>query len=213
MLSYKNNLHVSDNRKGSSELFVHHKSKDSQLCSTSVVKLNSTLRKLGLLIEGVPSEVKSLVTEVTRELSSGDVLHDEKLKESYEGNELEKSSLGDSSNSSPSIGDGVEGGSRVVNVSGKVDTSTGDDVSEESKLTDTSVLELNVTETVETVLVSIIKKSKRIEESKRRLNSELALESVEGSGGLGNLGRSESSCRGDEGCEDKLHFDCLSRVV
>lgn len=213
MLSYKNNLHVSDNRKGSSELFVHHKSKDSHLCSTSVVELDSTLGKLGLLIEGVPSEVKSLVTEVTRELSSGDVLHDEKLKESYEGNELEKSSLGDSSNSSPSIGDGVEGGSGVVNVSGKVDTSTGDDVSEESKLTDTSVLELNVTETVETVLVSIIKKSKRIEESKRRLNSELTLESVEGSGGLGNLGRSESSSRGDEGCEDKLHFDCLSRVV
>jgi len=188
---------------------VNHESKDSQLCSTSVVKLDSTLGKLGLLIEGVPSEVKSLVTEVTRELSSGDVLHDEKLKESYEGNELEKSSLGDSTNSSPSIGDGVEGGSGVVNVSGKVDTSTGDDVSEESKLTDTSVLELNVTETVETVLVSIIKKSKRIEESKRRLNSDLTLESVEGSGGLSNLGRCESSSGGDEGCKDKLHFDLL----
>jgi len=71
------------------------------------------------------------------------------------------------------------------------------------------VLELNVTETVETVLVSIIKKSKRIEESKRRLNSELTLESVERSGGLSNLGRCESSSGGDEGCKDKLHCDLL----
>jgi hypothetical protein len=188
---------------------MHHKSKDSHLCSTSVVKLDSTLGKLGLLIEDIASEVKSLVTEVTGELSSSYVLHDSKLKESYEGNDLEKSSSGDSSNSSISIGDGVEGGSGVVNVSGKVDSSTGDDVSEESKLTDTSVLELNITETVETILVSIIKKSKRIEESKRRLNSELVLESVKGGGGLSYLGRSESSSRGNEGCKDKLRFDCL----
>jgi hypothetical protein len=73
------------------------------------------------------------------------------------------------------------------------------------------VLELNITEAVETLLVSIIKKSnKRIEESKRRLNSELTLESVEGSGGLNNLGRSEISSGGKKGCKDKLHFDCLS---
>jgi len=87
-----------------------------------------------------------------------------------------------------------------------VESSTGDDVSEESKLGDTSMLELNVTETVETVLVSIIKKSKGIEESKRSLNSELGLECVESSGGLSNLGRCESSSRCDEGSEDKFHF-------
>ena len=71
------------------------------------------------------------------------------------------------------------------------------------------MLELNITEAVETLLVSIIKKSKRIEESKRRLNSELTLESVEGSGGLNNLGRSEISSGGKKGCKDKLHFDLL----
>ena len=153
---------------------MNHKSKDSHLCSTSVVELDSTLGKLGLFIEVVPSEVKSSVTEVTGELSlSSNILHNSKLKESYKEDELGNSSSGDSSNSSISIGDGVEGGSGVVNVSGKVDSSTGDDVSEESKLTDTSVLELNVTETVETILVSIIKKSKRIEESERWLNSKL----------------------------------------
>jgi hypothetical protein len=202
------NLHLSYNRDGSSELLVNHKSKDSHHSSTSVVKLDSTLGKLGLLIEGIPSEVKSSVTEVSRELSlSGNILHDEKLKASNECDDLKKSSLGDSLNSSPAVRDGVEGISGVVNVSGKVNTSTVDDVSEESKLTNTSVLDLNITEAVETLLVSIIKKSKRIEESKRRLNSELSLESIESSGGLSNLGRCECSSRRKKGGEDKLHFD------
>jgi hypothetical protein len=187
---------------------VNHKSKDSHHSSTSVVKLNSTLGKLGLLIEGVPSEVKRSVTEVSGELSlSGNILHDEKLKDSNECDDLKKSSLGDCSNSSPAVGDGVEGVSGVVNVSGKVNTSTVDDVSEEGKLTDTSVLDLNITEAVETLLVSIIKKSKRVEESKRRLDSELSLECVKSSGGLSNLGRCECSSRGKEGGEDKLHLE------
>ena len=191
---------------------MNHESKNSHHSSTSLVELDSTLRKLGLLIEGVPSEVKSLVTEVTRELSSSNVLHYEELKESNESDNLEKSSLGDCSNSSPSVRDGVEGSSRVVNLSGKVDSSTGDDVSEESKLGDTSVLDLNVTEAVETILVSIIKKSKGIEESKRSLCSDLTLKGVEGSGGLCNLGRCESSSRCDKGGENKLHCDNLLSI-
>jgi hypothetical protein len=70
------------------------------------------------------------------------------------------------------------------------------------------VLELNVTETVETFLVSIIKKSKGIKESKGGLNSYLSLESVKGSGGLSNLIGCESSSRGKKGGEDKLHCVC-----
>ena len=68
---------------------------------------------------------------------------------------------------------------------------TGDDVSEERKLGNTSVLDLDVTKTVETVLVGIVKESERIEKSKWGLNSNLSLESSEGSGSLGYLGRSE----------------------
>jgi hypothetical protein len=212
--SWNDYLHLSNNRDGSSKLLMYHKSKDSHHCSTSVVQLNSTLGKLGLLIEGVPSEVKSSVTEVTRELSlSGNILHDEKLKASYECNDLKKSTLGDSLNSSPAVGDGVEGVSGVVNISGKVDTSTVDDVSEESKLANTSVLDLNITEAVETLLVSIIEKSKRIEESKRRLNSELSLECVKSGGGLSYLGRCKCSSRRKEGGEDKLHFDCCKLYI
>ena len=148
---------------------MYHKSKNSQHGGTSIVELDSTLGKLGLLIEGIPSEVKRSITEVTGEVTRlgtvGRVLHDSKLKSSNEGDNLEKSSLGEGSYSGPTIRDGVEGSSGSVNVSWKVNSGTGDDVSEESKLGDTSVLDLNITESVETLLIGIIKKSKRIEKS------------------------------------------------
>ena len=186
---------------------MNHKSKNSHHGGTAVVELDSTLGKLGLLIKVLPSEIKGSVTEVTWEFRfSGNILHDEKLKSSDEGNNLEKSSLGDGINSGPSVGDGAEGGSRLVNVSWKSDSVTGNNLSKEGKLGNTSVLDLNVTETVESLLVGIVKKSKRIEESKRRLNSKLSLEGIEGSGGLGNLGGSKGGGRGGKsGGDDKLH--------
>mmetsp|Transcript_12324 Transcript_12324/g.8628 ORF Transcript_12324/g.8628 Transcript_12324/m.8628 type:complete len:220 (-) Transcript_12324:26-685(-) len=207
---HPNALKLSNNWDGSSELLVNHKSKDSHHSSTAVVKLDSTLGKLGLLIEGVPSEVKSSVTEVTNEFSlAGNILHYSKLKSSNEGDDLEKTGLWDGTYSGPSVRDGVEGSSCGVDVTWKVDSGTGGDLSEESKLGDTSVLDLYVTEAVETLLVSIIKKSKRIEESKRRLGTKLGLEGVEGAGGLCDLGRSEGGSGGDEGGGNgKLHFEC-----
>merc|ERR1719203_1230014 len=57
---------------GDSQLLVHHKRKDSHLCGTALVQLNGTLLQLGLLIEGIPSEVEGVIAEVTDELSSGD---------------------------------------------------------------------------------------------------------------------------------------------
>ena len=107
--------------------------------------------------------------------------------------------MGDGINGGPSVGDGVEGGSRLVDISWKGDSVTCDNLSKEGKLSNTSMLDLNVTESVETLLVGIVKKSERIEESKRWLNSKLSLEGVEGSGSLGNLCRCESGGRGSKG--------------
>ena len=143
---------------------MNHKSKNSHHCSTAVVQLNSSLGKLGLLIEGVPSEIDELVTEVTWELSSSDVLHNEKLKESNESYDLKKSSLWDSVYCCPSVRDGVEGSSCSVNVSWEVDSSTSDDVSKECKLGDTSVLDLDVTEAVKTLLGGVVEEAERVEE-------------------------------------------------
>jgi hypothetical protein len=190
---------------------MYHKSKNSHHGGTSIVELDGTLGELGLLIKGVPAEVKGSVTEVTNELTLASyVLHDSKLKGSYEGYNLEKSSLWDGSYGGPAVRDGVEGGSGGVDVSWKVDSVTGHDLSEEGKLGDTSVLDLYVTKTVETFLVGIVKESKRIEESKWWLGSELRLEGAEGGGGLGNLGRCEGGGGGGKGGgNDKLHVDFL----
>merc|ERR1719253_1848836 len=153
--------------------------------------------------------------EVTNEFISGslNVLHDTKLKGANESNDLSKSSRGDgirSEESGSTVGEGVEGVTSVVDVSGKVDSVTGHDLAQESKLRDTAVLDLDVTETVETLLVGIIEHTKGIEESERSLGSELALECVEGSGGLAGLGRGEGgggSHKGGEGSE--FHHDWI----
>ena len=145
---------------------MNHKSKDSHHGGTAVVQLNSTLGGLGLLIEGVPAEVKSSVAEVTWEFSlAGNILHDEDLKEANEGNDLEKAGRRDgtgSSDGSPTVGEGVEGVSGVVDGTWKVDSVAGDDLAEEGKLGDTSVLDLNVTKAVEALLVGILEKSKGV---------------------------------------------------
>ena len=196
------------------ELLVDHEAEDAHHGGAAVVELDGTLGKLGLLIKGVPAEVEGTVAEVTGEVTGlgtvGRVLHDGKLESADEGDNLEKASLGDgirAKDGGNAVGVGVEGVSGLVDGARKVDSVTGDDLAKEGKLTDTSVLDLNITEAVETLLVSIVKKSKRVEESKRRLDSKLSLERVEGGGGLSNLGRSECSSRCSKGGENsELHF-------
>ena len=144
--------------------------------------------------------------------SSLNVLHDSKLKEANEGKDLEGSSNRNLKGAGPALSDVREGGSGVVNVSGKTDSGTGGDLAKEGKLRDTAVLKLDVTETVETLLVGIIEQSQRIEEAERRLGTKLVLESVEGGGGLASLGRGESGGRADKGSDDgRLHVG--NRVV
>ena len=107
---YQKYLHLSNNGELSSELLMYHKSKNSHHGRTSLVELYSTLHKLGLLIEGIPSKVESSITEITGKLRLASYnLHYENLKASNEGNNLQKSSLGDKVDGGPSIRDGVEG--------------------------------------------------------------------------------------------------------
>ena len=200
-------LHLSDNWDGASELLVHHKSENTHHGGTAIVELNSTLLKLGLLIELIPAEVDVSVTEVTDEFisSSGDILHDEELQQTDEANNLNSSPVRDrvrAEEGSQTVGVRVEGVTGVVDVSSKVDTGTSDDVTQEGELRNTSVLDLNITETVETLLVGIIEQSQGIEESKRRLDTELTLKGVKGSGGLASLGRGKGGGGGDSGGKD-----------
>jgi hypothetical protein len=193
---------------------VDHESEDSELGGTSVVQLNGTLLELLLFGEGVPSEVDVSVTEVTNEFVShtGDVTHEGALKDSNGGNHLDKSSGGDgvgSDKSGNTVGVRVERVSGVVDVSGKVDSCSGGDLSKECKHTDTSVLDLDVTKAVETIFLDISgEKSEGVEESKRGLGTELVLKGRSQSGG-GSLLRSrgESGGRSQKGSEDgEFHF-------
>ena len=209
------NLELSNEWDGSAQLFVDHESKGSHHGGTAVVEFDGTLGKLGFLIEVVPSEVEGSVTEVTDELVSGsfDVLHDEKLKGTNEGNNLEQTFRRDgvrSRDGGPSVRERVEGISVLVDGSGKVDTVTGGDLSKEGKHTNAAVLDLDVSETVELFLVTVLDKSKRIKESKRRLGSEGVFEGGQGGGGLSLLDRGKGRSGGDEGGENSgLHCDCL----
>ena len=198
------------------DLLVDHKSEDTEHGGTAVVELDGTLLKLGLLIKVIPSEVNVSVTEVTDVLvsSSGNITHEGALKDSNEGNDLNKSGSGDGvgpEESGNTVGEGVEGVSGVVDGSGKVDSGTGHNLSKEGKLSNTSVLDLNVTETVEALLGAVSgEHAEGIEESKRRLGSKFVLEGIEGGGGLGYLGWGKGGGAGDEGGNDgRLHFDCI----
>ncbi|KAL7491846.1 hypothetical protein ACHAWT_001118 [Skeletonema menzelii] len=193
---------------------MHHKSKDTHHGGTAIVQLNSTLLQLGFFIQVLPVHTAvETVTEVTNEFISGsrDVLHDEELKETDEAENLNSAPIRDrvrAKEGSQTIGVGVEGVAGIINVSGEVGSSTGGDLSKEGKLRNTAMLNLNITETIETLLVGAVEQSQGIEEAKRRLRTKLGLEGVEGGGGLAGLGRSESGGRGDEGGEDgSLHLD------
>ena len=198
-----------------SELVVDHKSKHTHLGGTSLVELDGTLGKLGFLIERIPSEVKGSVSEVSDVFVSGslDVLHNTQLQGTNEGEDLKGSGNGNSEGGIPSVSKIRELGARVVNVSWKVDSGSVDEVSDNSKHADTSVLDLDVTKTVELVLVTVGNNAKRVEESKRSLGTKLVFECHVGgdrsSGGI--LSGSKGGGSGDEGGKDsRLHFvDCL----
>jgi hypothetical protein len=186
---------------------------NTKLGSTAIVELNGTLGNLGFLIKGVPAKVKSAVTEVTREVTGlstvGRVLHYEELKEADEGNDLEKTGLGDgvvSEKGGNTVGVGVKGVSSHIDGSRKVDSVTGHDLSKERKLTNTAVLHLHVTKAVETLLIGISEHAKRIKETKRRLGAKLILKRVERRGRLSNLSGGKGGRRGGkEGGDDELH--------
>ena len=185
---------------------MNHKSKDSEHGGTAVVQFDGTLLKLGLFIEFVPSEVDVSVTEVTWEFGhSWDLLHEGNLKKSNEADDLSNSVEWDgirSLDGGNSVGERVEGVSRVVNVSWKVDSGTWNNVSKEGKHTDTSVLDLDVTKTFEASFIGFGQKSEGVEEAKWWLNTKFALESVQAGGGSSLLDRGESTGGSDKGGKD-----------
>ena len=142
--------------------------------------------------------------------SASKIPHDGNLKESNERNNLDDTFLWDrvgSSNGTKSNTEVREFVARGINVSGQEDTEASGDLSQESKHTDTAMLDLNFPQLVESALVGIGNQTQGIEETKRRLGTQFGFERhVEGGRGRLLLGRSESSGGGNEGGENsRLH--------
>jgi hypothetical protein len=207
LLKAERNLDAGEESVNVAKFVVNHKSEKTHHGGTALVQFDGTLLKLGLFVEAIPSEVNEVVTEVTNELSAGDVLHDGKLQETNKGKNLEGTGNRNGGGSLPAGRNVGELGSGVVNVSRKADSGSGDQVSDNTQHADAAVLDLDVSEAVELLLVTIGNKAKGIEESKRSLGTEFILESLQGSAGGSLLGRGESGGRGDEGGKDGgLHF-------
>ena len=186
---------------------MDHKGKDSHLSGTSIVELDGTLGKLLLISEFIPSKVNLSIAEVTDEFSSDNILHDEQFKSTNEGNGFGKASGGDGFEGSESSGDISEFLSAQFDWSRKTDSGVGYEVTNDGKHGNTSVLELNISETIETLLASTVEKAKRVELSKGLLGTKGILEGTEGGGGSSLLGRGKGGSRGDErGKNGGLHF-------
>ena len=98
-----------------------------------------------------------------------------KFKKTAEGKNLEGTSNRNREASIPSGRNIREFGSVKGDVTREADSGVGHQVSDNTKLADTSVLDLNTTKAVELCLVTISYKAKGIEEAKRGLGSEFIL--------------------------------------
>ena len=199
---------VGDEGVNVSKLVVDHEAKKTHHGGTALVELDGTLLKLGFFIKSVPAEVKGTVAEVTGEFGfSSNVLHDGQFQETNEGKNLEGTGNRDGEGSIPARSEVRELGSVVGDFTGEVDTGLVDQVSNNTKHADTSVLDFNVTKAIELFLVAIGNKAKGIEETKRRLGSKFVLEGLQGGGGSSLLGRSEGGGGGKEGGDNsELHL-------
>merc|ERR1719384_984809 len=200
-------LHLPDDGDLPPELLVDHEPEDPAHGRPPVVELDGPLGQLGLLVERVPPEGQRSVAEVPDVLvpGPGDVLHDVRLEESAEEEDLGEPSLGDGVGSlegGPPVGDGVEGRAVVADGAREVDAGAGDDLTEERELRDASVLDLDVPEAIEAVLVGVVEEAEGVPEPEGGLGAELGLERVQGDRGgpLGDGG--EGGGGGDGGGED-----------
>mmetsp|Transcript_16488 Transcript_16488/g.35926 ORF Transcript_16488/g.35926 Transcript_16488/m.35926 type:complete len:266 (-) Transcript_16488:25-822(-) len=204
-----------------SELLVNHESEDSHLGGTSVVQFNGSLATLPVIGLLVPSEVKGSVTEVTLELGFALGIT---VTNSPRGLELIlvggfHHSPGGDQLCPNHTGEVVKGGESTRDVFGsrESDSSSGGQVTNNSKHGNTSVLELDPSKAVELFLVGILSipnDSQRVEESQRCLNTNFSGNIGGQCGGSGRLlGRSEGSGTCDKGGENSELHDCSLFVL
>ena len=192
---------------------MDHKGEDSHLCSTSIVKLNGGFTSL-------LSSAPSLGIHVIGTVGGNRVLFlgESELNSTNKKKKLKRSTGRDGIESSKSRLYRREGNA-VSDISGKSVAGTGHEMAKDGKHSDTAVLDLknplmiehlmndavvsstklltylNISKSVESILIGVLEQVKRIPESKRSLGTELTRERhLEGitRGLLGHGGESRS---------------------
>mmetsp|Transcript_16495 Transcript_16495/g.35952 ORF Transcript_16495/g.35952 Transcript_16495/m.35952 type:complete len:227 (+) Transcript_16495:413-1093(+) len=188
------------------EFLVNHESKDSHHGCSSVIQFNGTF--LHLFLGGsLPREHS--VSEITGVFAGTVVLHDEQLEESNESENLNKSGVGNVGESGDTGFDRGKGGSGVINVSGNTGAKGCVDVTENGKHGNASVLDLDVTKTVESGLVNSVQHVQRVPESQRFLSSEFGIESGKSGRCSGCLLRSKGNGGADKKGKDSSSLHCI----
>ena len=195
------------------DLLVDHQAKDAHHGRTTIIKLDGTLGELGLLIKVIPPKVNVSVTEITHVFiaHARDVPHDGNFQKSDKRDQLHETGGGNGvgpDQGGNTIGERIKGIPGVVNISRQVEAPTCHDLSEEGKLTDPSVLDLDVPEPIEAFLGAVtVEQAKGVKEPKGGLGSKLILEGADGRGSLDCGCGCEGGGRAEDGSDDnRLHY-------
>ena len=160
---------------------MDHEGEDAHHGGTALVELLGAEGVL-LLLGGVADEADGEAgtgAEVTGE-GSRVLAPDGELEEADEEEDLGDAGEGDLVQGAKAGGDVLKADSELVReVAGKAQAGGGPEVAKEGKLGDAAVLELDVTEAVETLLVGVLQEPKGIVESKGLLDTDYGLIEIE----------------------------------
>jgi hypothetical protein len=185
-----------------SQLLVNHEAEDAHHGRTSVVELDGTLLELGRGIKRGPAKVDVVVTEVTGEFSSSNVLHDGTLKEADETKNLGKSGSRNDAKGGESVGDIGERQAKGE-LTGETKSSLGSQVTSDGNHGDTSVLDLDETKAVEVGRILALDQTQRIVKVEGSLGAELTVvRRRKGGGTRGLLGGSKGDGGREKGGEN-----------
>jgi len=190
------------------QLLVHHKAQNAHHGRTSVVELNGTLSQLFLVGKVVPAPVNGAVAKVTDKLVAavGVGLHNEEFQKAHKEDDGDQALLGNTRlgrNGSDTVGVIGKLVAGVINVAGKTNAGTGDELTDNGEHTNTSVLDFDGTETIESGLRSVGDDAEGIEEAQWRLGAEFVLVGGEGcsTGSTSERLAGEGRGRGEDGSD------------
>ena len=151
------------------QLLVDHKCEDSHLGSTTVVQFNCGFSSLLVLIPTLLLHFSNACGFNFRLC----VISKSEVNSSDENDKLAESLLGDCVLAEETGEAVINGGKRSPegNISREMDACCGSKVAEDSKHRDTSMLGLDVSQAVESLLVSVLEEVQRIPEAKRGLST------------------------------------------